>query len=482
MESSPSSSALASRDEPPSGLPPETRWLLWFQSCNSFNFTVALGSPMILTAKHLGATEFHIGLMTGMAPALAILQILATNLMDRIGYRRLMLAGWGTRSFMLLLIVPLPLLVGHVPSSWLVAGMILPIFLFNAVRGFASGAWLPWLHEVLPSKHRGLYFGLEQRTMNLSAFLTMIGCAVFFLGQDRPAWKFSAVFLAAWVAGMASVHFLRKMPERPPSQSLDAIPRRTFGGLLRHAGHAWAYAPFRRSTRFVILYTFALSSVPAFLVLYINERLGWKEWQVFVLQSLSPIGVLLTAVWFGHMSDRSGSRPLLRIAGFGHLGLIALWTLYMADIVHPSFVGMAITYLVWGFASSAHAVAQTRMVLASSPPEDVKATMSIFQVAYALSAGLAPVLCGKGIDLLKPLEPATLPAGTSFAIMFAIALAVGLVAQFFLGRVQEEHAVPAHRLVVQTLWDWPVRVIGTMPVLGRERRSADRQPKPPTPP
>jgi MFS family permease len=158
--------------------------LLAFQACNACNFTIALGAPLVLAARHIGATEFHIGIMNALPVLLIALQLLATNLVDRLGYRRLMLMGWSARSFMLLLIAPLPMLTGIVPPWVLILGMIIPIMGFSAIRGFASGAWLPWLTAVLPPEQRGLYLGKEQRTMNVSGLATLLLCGI--LPRRKP--------------------------------------------------------------------------------------------------------------------------------------------------------------------------------------------------------------------------------------------------------------------------------------------------------
>ena len=52
---------------------------------------------MVLYAKSLGASATILGIVAGMMPLLVIAQIPAAGYIDRIGYKRFVYAGWGTR-------------------------------------------------------------------------------------------------------------------------------------------------------------------------------------------------------------------------------------------------------------------------------------------------------------------------------------------------------------------------------------------------
>ncbi len=439
------------------GLPPETRWLLAFQSCNAVNFTIALGAPMVLTARFLGATEWQVGLLTGLAPFLAGLQLFMTNAVDRLGYRRIMVLGWTSRAFMLLPIIPLTLFAGRLPQHLVVWGLVIPMFLFAVIRGMVAGAWLPWLRTLLPEDQRGYFLGLEQRTINLSAFAAMIVSGLI-LGAEPAPWRYAVLFAIAWGAGLASAWFLSKMPNLRPSER-KAGSRRGLRDLAKAARYAFEYQPFRRAARFVIVYSFAIAAVPAFLVLFLNEDLGWSKREVLTLQAMSPIGILFTAVWFGRVADRAGSRPVLRMAGAGQLGCIAYWILCASHQFTPGYPDMAAAWLIWGISTAGLAISQTRLILASSPKHDVTATMAILQVTLAVTAGSSPVLAGKLLDVLRAMEPEPLPAGSAFAITFGAALLLGLLAQVLLNSVREKRTMPAHVIIVEALYGWPMRVV-----------------------
>lgn len=454
-------------------LPPATRWLLSFQAFNAFNFTVALGMPMVLTARFIGATESHIGLLNAVAPLLAVLQLLATSMVERAGYRKSLLAGWSARSFMLLFIAPLPLLVGRVPSAWLVWTMIAALFAFNVIRGFASGAWLPWLTTILPPHRRGYYFGLEQTVMNCSALLTTLLCSWILVGHPEP-WRYGALFLFAWCAGMASAWCLWRAPDSGPVRHASADGPRP--STYQRVRACWRWAPFRRALRLFTLWTFAISAVPGFLVLYIREDLGFGVGVVLLIGACSSLGVLVTAVAWGRLSDRVGSSPLLRVSEIGQLLIVSFWLACALGYCKPPLAGVFIVYGLWGVFTSAHAVAQTRLLIACSPPGETTVPMAFSQMLMALAGGFAPVVWGRILEWYRAGLDAPGPASLGFTLLFGVALLLGLGAQVMLSRVGETAAQPTGRVLVGLIYDWPIKILSSFSSDEDEIAEIERKP------
>src|SRR6476660_1373367 len=68
-----------------------------FSMFNALSFQLVLGSPMVLYAKTLGASATVLGIIAGMMPLLVIFQIPAAQHVARVGYKKFVYAGWGTR-------------------------------------------------------------------------------------------------------------------------------------------------------------------------------------------------------------------------------------------------------------------------------------------------------------------------------------------------------------------------------------------------
>ena len=75
---------------------------LMFGFFNAMTWQVALGTPMVLFAERLGASAFAVGLAYSFVFVLTPVQVLATALLPKYGYKRMMLSGWGLRSLFLL--------------------------------------------------------------------------------------------------------------------------------------------------------------------------------------------------------------------------------------------------------------------------------------------------------------------------------------------------------------------------------------------
>ena len=75
---------------------------LVFGFFNAINWQVALGTPMVLLAEALGASPVQVGAAYSFVFILTPVQVLATPLLHRFGFRQLMSAGWGLRSLFLL--------------------------------------------------------------------------------------------------------------------------------------------------------------------------------------------------------------------------------------------------------------------------------------------------------------------------------------------------------------------------------------------
>src|SRR6266478_6127501 len=80
-----------------------------FATFNAFSFQIVLGSPMVLYAKSLEASATVLGIIAGMMPLLVIFQVPAATHIARVGYKKFVYAGWGTRVMFIFGIALVPL-------------------------------------------------------------------------------------------------------------------------------------------------------------------------------------------------------------------------------------------------------------------------------------------------------------------------------------------------------------------------------------
>src|SRR5512133_254129 len=77
--------------------PPGLHNAYLFSTFNAFSYQIVLNAPMVLYAKTLGASATVLGIIAGMMPLLVIFQIPAASYIPRLGFKRFVFAGWGTR-------------------------------------------------------------------------------------------------------------------------------------------------------------------------------------------------------------------------------------------------------------------------------------------------------------------------------------------------------------------------------------------------
>src|SRR5258708_33476241 len=70
---------------------------LYFAFYNALNWQVATGTPTVLFMAYLGADSFQTRLVYGWPLLLTPVQVFATVLLPRLGFKRLTMAGWGAR-------------------------------------------------------------------------------------------------------------------------------------------------------------------------------------------------------------------------------------------------------------------------------------------------------------------------------------------------------------------------------------------------
>src|SRR5215510_13205514 len=100
---------LVSEPKPEASFPPGLHNALLFSGFNALSYPLVLSSPMVLYARTLGASATVLGLIAGMMPLLVIFQIPAANYIARVGFKRFVYAGWGTRVLFIFAIALVPL-------------------------------------------------------------------------------------------------------------------------------------------------------------------------------------------------------------------------------------------------------------------------------------------------------------------------------------------------------------------------------------
>lgn len=334
-----------------------------------------------------------LGIVASMLPLLSFLQLPAAHWLPKYGYRKFMLAGWGLRTIMLFALATVPLL-GFVDDATKIALVLLTLFIFALIRGISSGAWMPWITQLLPAERRGEYLSREQLAAH-GGSLAALGIGALMLQTMPHPLRYAAVFLFSAVFAVLSLLALRKMPDVDAEES------------LRTSGHPvpWkaiiTYPPFYKLLGFTVIWSAVVGSLPVFTMSFTKEVLGFADSMIVGLSLLGFVGALLTLPLSAKFLDRTGSKFSLRGATLLAAFLTACWAWVAAYEGSGNTVLVGTINFFFGVAGANFAVANARLAMHVMPAMGRNHFFALFTVVACLASGLAPILSGMALDALR---------------------------------------------------------------------------------
>jgi MFS family permease len=334
----------------------------------------------------LGASEALIGLQSGLARALFVLQLPALRLVSRFSKRSLLLVG-----HCLALAASAPLVAfAHLQTlePSLALGIVLSSLVLVALGvSLCELVWFPLLRGYVELDRIGRFFGTIRTTWHV----TVIG---FFLGgrfwlSQHPA-GFGALFGVAWLLGAIRLPLIAGLPERS-ERSATRIRARDALALVRRNPRLRRY--LLGATAFAALRT----SVLPFALVLLRRELGFSDASVVATTVAVYLGGLVSLYLWGAVIDRVGAYPVFRAAALGSAALYG--GLAFLDQAGAATLPAAVAFffaqavLVAGFG-----VADTRVLFELTPPESPAPTIVLSSVALGVACGLGPLLAGVVLD------------------------------------------------------------------------------------
>ena len=273
-----------------------------FQVFNTSSFYLVMGLPMMLYFKKLGASATVLGVLACLAALLNVFQIPAARFVEKVGYRNFVLRGWTSRSVLIAGIVLVAVLPAPIDDFSRQALMLFLLFLFNLIRGISLSGYLPWISAIVPEPVRGRFLALDQAASQAALLLTVALTAWYLSFADQPS-SFGLLFGASLVLGVASLFYLRKIPDAPTQGSANSgeVP---WKAMLGHP-------PFRQLLGFHAVMMLAMSGGGLFFVPFARDHFHCSDSLFMVLHLMWGTVFVLTSLRAGRWLDRMGSRPVL---------------------------------------------------------------------------------------------------------------------------------------------------------------------------
>ena len=454
--------ALRAPAEPVS-FPPGLHHAYLFATFNAFSFQVVLNSPMVLYAKTLGASATVLGIIAGMMPLLVIFQIPAASYIPRLGFKRFVYAGWGTRVMFIFGMALVPFTGVFLKAESRLALMLLLLFLFNLSRGISSCAWLPWITALVPAGLRGKYLARDQAVQNLASFLTFVIAAGCLATQAAPAardvpageprpWQFACLFAFSAVMGAVSLSFLKRIPDAELPEEIKASKGRVpWLAMVR-------YPPFTKLLWALVGYSTAYGGMTAFTVAFLKTEVGMSETNILLVTSVAFLGGLCSLWFLGSRLDRLGSKPVLTFCFALWLAVLAGWMVLSGRVFPARLSVLLLLQFLMGLLAALVQMSNTRLAMAVIPVMGRTHFFAIYSVVGNVTLGLAPIGWGLLIDAVGSHEPSWLGlAWTRYTVFYAAAALVFLVTLALARRLDEPHAASMEELLREILIQSPQR-------------------------
>ncbi len=431
--------------------PPGLNNAYLFAVFNSLSFQIVLSSPMVLYAKSLHASATVLGIIAGMMPLLVIFQIPAAHYISRVGYKRFVYAGWGTRVLFIFGLALVPLTGGFLDAGSRLALLLTLLFCFNLSRGISSCAWLPWITSLVPVEVRGKYLARDAAWVNLASFVSFLVAALW-LGNAPPPGRFALLFTFSAVMGATSLIFLKRIPE-------VAVPGEDRAGTGPVPWLEMArYAPFRKLLRMVIAWAVAYGGMSAFTVLFLKTEAGFAEGKILLITSTLFLGGL-SSLWFlGSRLDNLGSKPVLTFSCLAWFAVLLVWMFIAGGLLAPGLPLVLALQFLMGLGASLIGMSTTRLAMAIVPAMGRNHFFALYSVLGSLAMGLAPVVWGLLLDAAGGVR-----AGwggfewNHYSLFFAAVGVMILVTLFFARRLDEPKAAGLDELLKEILVQSPQR-------------------------
>lgn len=394
------------------------RFVHLFQSTNAMSYQIALGSPLILFAREMGASAAAIGLISGFTPLLSTLQLPMAKRMGRVGYRQTMLSGWTGRVLTLLALCAMPFLAASIPHETIVWLIVAAMFVFNFTRGLATGAWLPWVTALVPRADRGGFLSRDRTFINIASVISLGISGAILSGGAAQGMGYAAIFALSFGAGAVSLFFLSRI-QNPP-----AAPKEAAGGQGLPWRDILKDQEFRAFTLFTLVWQVVVASSATFTIVFSREEAGLGDGALVWLSAGAALMAMIGLQVTRPNLDRRGSKFFMRLVlGWWavHFSVWLLMALRMiptrGEIAAALMLGNGIFLVIFDTAAT-----RLLMNLAGDRPGATQ-YFAVQQVQINLAGGLAPILWGVILDSLRN------AAFDRFAVFFAAQIAlVGLMA------------------------------------------------------
>jgi MFS family permease len=348
-------------------------------------------SALPLVGKHdfgLRSSAPILTFVVAFGAAKALTNLVAGDLAERLGRKRLLVAGW-------LVAVPVPLLIGFAPSWWFIVAANL---LLGVNQGLAWSMTVVMKIDLAGPRRRGLALGLNEAAgyLGVAATAFISGALAASYAPRTVIWVGAAAIVA--VGFLVSLLAVRDTGRHVAlEQQAHATDRRSLATLRGAFVHASVRDPVLRAC------------CQAGLVNNLNDALAWGLAPLYLaahgasVREIAIVAAAYPVVWgagqlvTGWLSDRTGRKPL--IAAGMILQAAALGLLVAGD---GGFTPSLVAALLLGAGTAMVYPTLIAAVSDASQPRERARIVGVYRFWRDFGFVLGALIAGLGADATSP--------------------------------------------------------------------------------
>ncbi len=288
-------------------------------------------------------------------------------------------------------------------------------YLVQFSNNFGGSAYSGLIPDLVPAEQRGAASGW-MGLMTMLGTIAGLGASGLLIRQHRTLayGLIIAVLLVTLVYGVRRVREARPVPAEP--LNLGKMIRGFWVSPREYPDFAWLFV-----SRILVLMGFY--TMLAFAQYFLKDYMGFAtdfEIRTSILGVVMTLGALPSAYAAGQLSDRSGRRWIVSVAGVIMAASIALF------LATPSYTLLLLLAVVFGFGYGAFTSVDWALAIDVLPSRDTAGKdLGIWGIAATVPQVLAPLIGGPLLDTFNLRQ-----ANSGYIVIFSVAavyLAMGSV-------------------------------------------------------
>jgi len=401
--------------------------------------SIISGAALTRYAKLVHLPLFGFGLLSALSFGSALVQLVSSYFLERTGrHKALFIIAGVTHRLLWIVIALVPWVF---PPPWWWPAFLVCKLVTDIATNVGGPAWYTWMADLVPRRLRGRFFGRRNQAGLVVQLATtlVLGLVLDWAMAQGDEFLLKVISLALTVAAVSgAIDFLFFIPVPGPR----AVVSQPDVSIVHIVAQPFKNPNFRRLLGFSGTLTFAAGFLGPFVWLYLFDVAGMSNTMATVVLVVVPTVVAMFAqVFWGHMIDRYGRKPILVIATCLIIHGAVVWLLVTND---HWVVGLVIVQLAT-FAWTGIDLASFNMLLGMSEAGEGRrygtAYSAVSSVITALAGILSGLFGGAIAETFKDWHGMWFGIPVTYhAIIFAVSSGLRVFALFWLPGMKDEGA------------------------------------------